>query len=226
VSGGDQPASKSKVSQLIGQVIALLEPDLVKDGFELLDVRIFQGGGRFQVRVYVDLEEGGISLDRCTQAARTVNMLLEEADLFPGQYVIEVSSPGIRRPLRKLSHFESATGQKVELKLKPGADRSRIRGVLEAVEGQALMVRPAGKTEAGDDFDIVPVDLSSVAEGNLDPDFDAQSIINADRRRRKEDRREKRREQGNKGRKSRPKAGKTKTGDKSKADPSPSSDQD
>lgn len=218
--GGDQPASKSKVSQLIGQVIELLETDLAKDGFELLDVRIFQGGGRFQVRVYVDLQEGGISLDRCTQAARTVNMLLEEADLFPGQYVIEVSSPGIRRPLRKLTHFESATGQKVELKLKPGADRSRIRGVLEAVEGQILVVRPAGQTEDGEEFEPVRLELASVAEGNLDAEFDAQALINADRRRRKEDRREKRRDQANKGRKSRPKAGKSTTGRKSKADPS------
>ncbi len=210
---GDQPTNRATVPQLIGQVIQLLEAELAADGFELIDVRIFQGGGRFQVRVYVDLVDGGITLDRCTQAARTVNMLLEEADLFPGQYVIEVSSPGIRRPLRKLSHFESAVGQKVELKLKPGHDRARLRGLLQAVDGSALVVVPAGTAEDGQQPEPVSLEIDSVAEANLDADFDAKSIINADRRRRKEDRREERRAKSKKGRKSRPKAGKVKPQD-------------
>lgn len=206
---GEQPKSGSMVPRLVGQVIRLLEAELAEDGFELLDVRIFQGGGRFQVRIYVDLPEGGITLDRCTQAARTVNMLLEDADLFPGQYVIEVSSPGIRRPLRTIPHFESAIGQKVELKLKPGGDRSRIRGVLLGVEATTLVVMPPPQADSDKEPEALRVELDSVAEGNLDADFDAQALINADRRRRKEDKREERREKAKKARKSRPKAGKT-----------------
>ena len=228
--GGDQKSSSMApplIAQLIGQVIQLLDSDLTSAGFELLDVRIFQGGGRFQVRIYVDLAEGGITLDRCTQAARTAGMLLEEADLFPGQYVIEVSSPGIRRPLRKLSHFESATGQKIDLKLKRGSGRSRVRGTLLAVEGQALVVQPVGssgqKTDqepAGEEeVETLRLELDSIAEANLDPEFDAKALINADRRKRKDDRRLKRQEKAKKGRKSRPKAGKIKPGEAKKADP-------
>lgn len=204
---GEQPKSRSTTAELAGQVLRLLEPELTADGFELLDVRIFQGGGRFQVRVYVDLEEGGITLDRCTQAARTVNMLLEEADLFPGQYVIEVSSPGIRRPLRTPSHFTSAVGQKVELKLKSGQERTRLRGLLQEVQGSVLHIVPAAPKDAEQEPEPVAVDLDQVAEANLDPEFDAKALINADRRRRKEDRRAERQARKKKGRKVRPKSG-------------------
>lgn len=197
------------VPRLVGQVIPLLEAELAEEGFELLDVRIFQGGGRFQVRIYVDLPEGGITLDRCTQAARTVNMLLEDADLFPGQYVIEVSSPGIRRPLRKIAHFEAVVGQKVELKLKPGLERTRIRGVLQMVDGTILVVMPPPQAGSEEAPEALRVELDSVAEANLDADFDAQALINAERRRRKEDKREERLERAKKTRKSRPKAGKS-----------------
>lgn len=205
----DHAQPKSTLSQWAGKVLELLEADLASDGYELLDVRIFQGGGRFQVRVYVDLIDGGITMDQCTKAARTTGMLLEEADLFPGQYVIEVSSPGIRRPLRKLSHFEAATGQKVELKLRPGAGRSKVRGLLTEVEGQTLMVIPAGKTEEGQEPEPLAINWEDIIEASLDPDFDAKALINADRRQRREDRREKRRAKGKKKRKMRPKAGKT-----------------
>ncbi len=208
-NSSDHAQSKSTLSKLAGKVLELLEADLASDGFELLDVRIFQGGGRFQVRIYVDLIDGGISLDQCTKAARTSGMLLEEADLFLGQYVVEVSSPGIRRPLRKLSHFEAATGQKVDIKLRPGAGRSKVRGLLTEVDGHSLMVIPAGKTEEGDEPESLAINWEDVIEASLDPEFDAKALINADRRQRREDRREERRAKGKKKRKGRPKAGKT-----------------
>ena len=67
--------------QAAGRIIALLEAELAAAGYELVDVRIFRGGGRLQVRVYLDTAAGGITLDQCAQASRTVGMLLEEADL-------------------------------------------------------------------------------------------------------------------------------------------------
>lgn len=213
---------KSNLVQLIEQVLALLEPQLESEGYELLDVRIFQGGGRFQVRIYVDLSEGGISLDRCTQAARTIGMLLEEADLFPGQYVIEVSSPGIRRPLRKAEHFLAAVGKKVELKLHPGGVQGRVRGTVTGVEDSTVMVQPPQQAGVEGEAEIMAIELAQIAEGNLDPDFDAKAIINADRRRKKEERRTERQEKSRqKRKKSRPKAGKTPPGLKGKKQAAP-----
>jgi ribosome maturation factor RimP len=177
--------------QQAGGVIALLEPELAAEGYELLDVRIFRGGGRLQVRVYLDLPGGGITLDQCARASRSIGMLLEEADLFGGQYVIEASSPGVRRPLRTPAHFRAVLGQRVELKTR----RGRTRGELRSVDEDSLEILPVAE-------DAVPerVPLASVLEANLDPDFDVQALINADRRRRKEEKRDARRTKQSKGR--------------------------
>ena len=72
-------------------------------------------------------------------ASRTAGMLLEEADLFPDQYVIEVSSPGIRRPLRTPAHFAAAVGEKVDLKVRR-KDAGRVRGVLQAADDGTVTV--------------------------------------------------------------------------------------
>ena len=181
--------NRPDLKQMAARIIDLVESDLAAGGIDLLDIRIFRGGGRIQLRIYVDLLEGKISLAQVASASRTVGMLLEEADPFPGQYVIEVSSPGIRRPLRKLEHYQAAVGQKVDLKV-TGPGVRRVRGVLQEVEENRLVVEVA--QEEGETTEQVTVELKRVAEGNLDPDFDVQALINADRRRRKDEKRTKR----------------------------------
>ena len=70
--------NRRDLKEMAARIIDLLEPELVADGFDLLDVRIFRGGGRLQLRIYVDLLEGGISLDQVAKASRTIGMLLED----------------------------------------------------------------------------------------------------------------------------------------------------
>jgi ribosome maturation factor RimP len=166
-------------------------------GYDLLDVRIFRGGGRLQVRVYLDTAEGGITLDQCAEASRTVGMLLEEADLFSGRYVIEVSSPGIRRPLRTAAHFVQAVGQNLDVKTAAG----RFKGRLAAFADGKLTIETGGADAAP-----VTIRLGEIREANLDPEFDAQALINADRRRRKEEKRRRREERGG-GKRGRPRSG-------------------
>ena len=183
--------------QAAGRIIALLETELAAAGYELIDVRIFRGGGRLQVRLYLDTAAGGITLDQCAEASRTVGMLLEEADLFTGRYVIEVSSPGIRRPLRTAAHFADAVGQNLDVKTAAG----RFKGRLAAFADGVLTIETAAADAAP-----VTVRLGEVREANLDPEFDAQALINADRRRRKEEKRRRREERGGKKR-GRPRGG-------------------
>lgn len=203
-------------------VIDLLEADLAADGFDLIEVRIFRGGGRHQVRLYVDTQ-GGVTLDGCAAASRTAGMLLEEADLFPGPYVIEVSSPGIRRPLRTTAHFTAAVGSEVELKLKPDQQPGRLRGRLLEV-GDAALTLEVAQTSAGvgEEEAVRTVALDQIQEANLEPAFDAQALINADRRARKEAKRERRKEAAD-GRRARsrrkpPKAGPLRDGGGEKTD--------
>ena len=179
-------------SRLAAAVIALLEPELATEGLDLLDVRVFRGGGRLQLRIYLDTFDGGITMAQCTAASRSAGMLMEEADLIAERYVIEVSSPGIRRPLRKPEHFAAAVGQRVDLRTDA---RKRVKGVLTATGPDGHVIAPA---EEG--AEPVTVDPDKVKEANLDPDFDVQSIINADRRAKKAAKREKRQKRSPTGR--------------------------
>jgi ribosome maturation factor RimP len=188
---------------LAARILEHLTPELAAEGYDLLDVRIFQGGGRWQTRLYVDLlGEERITLDGCAGASRSASMLLEASDLFPGPWVLEVSSPGIRRPLRRVEHFEAAVGRDVEVKWRPlSAPTSRprnLRGRLEAVaEGQLTIAPVTGQGEAaaaGEAASTAPlsIPLAAVLEANLDRDFDVQAVIREDRRRRKDEKKARR----------------------------------
>jgi len=183
--------------ELARRILALLEPELSREGYSLLDVRIFRGGGRLQIRISVDTPDG-ITMDEVAAASRTVSIVMDQADLVDDRYVLEVSSPGIRRPLRTRDHFNAVVGQKVDLKVVGGERPARLKGVLTAVRGDTLVIDPPAEDAAP-----VEVELSRVLEGNLDADFDPQELINADRRRRKEERRADRAKKKS-GRKSRP----------------------
>ena len=184
---------------LASRILERLEPELAAEGFELVDVRIFQGGGRQQVRLYVDLPGAQrIDLDGCAAASRSASMLLEAADFFAGPWVLEVSSPGIRRPLRREAHFVAVVGCDVEIKWRqpqaPAQRPSQLRGRLVAVAGGSLTIAPAARgDEAADgekrEPEPVVVPLAAVLEANLDRDFDVQAVISQDRRRRKQEKR-------------------------------------
>ncbi len=130
------------------RIIALIESELAAVGYELLDVRLFTGGGRLHVRVFLD-REGGIDLDGCVAAGRTIGMLLEEAAFLGEAYVIEASSPGVRRPLRLPAHFAAVIGQRIELRVGRGRQTTR-RGVLLEVGPEGLRLRAEAASGGAD----------------------------------------------------------------------------
>ncbi len=189
---------KSDRYALARRLIEILAEPLAVDGFDLLDVRIFAGGGRLTVRLFVDTD-GGMTVERCVAASRTSEMLLEEADPIAEAYVIEVSSPGVRRPLRTAEHFAAAMGQDVILKIDAGAGAKTVRGRLVSWDEKNLVLGPRPTAEQEDDPENEPpaertIPTSRVREANLDPEFDVQALINADRRRRKEEKKQVRRD--------------------------------
>ncbi len=169
--------------ELAGRVVDLLVAPLAAQGYDLLDVRVFRGGGRLTLRLYVD-REGGIGVDDCAEASRSAGMLVEEAGLVAEAYVIEVSSPGVRRPLRTTTHFTAAVGQDVILKVAAAGPPRSVKGRLEAADENRLQVRTA------DDQEPLEILRHRIREANLDPEFDAQALIQADRRRRKDDKKQ------------------------------------
>jgi ribosome maturation factor RimP len=93
----------------------LIEPVLVRDGYELVEVEWTRAGGRWTLRLYID-RAGGVGVDDCQAVSRTVEPMLDVEDFIEPAYDLEVSSPGLDRPLRKPEHFARYAGQRVVVK--------------------------------------------------------------------------------------------------------------
>lgn len=120
------------------QVRALLVPVLEARGLELFDVE-WTGG---LLRVSID-RPAGVDLDAIGDASTVVSELLDgiDPDPFPGRYVLEVSSPGLERPLRTPAHFRRFVGSKVSIKTRPGVDgERRLTGVLDAADDDGCVI--------------------------------------------------------------------------------------
>lgn len=112
-------------------------------GLDLYDVEPHQGG----VRVLVD-RPGGIDIDTLAELTRAVNRRLEEVDPHAGTYLLEVSSPGLERPLRRPDHFAGAVGAAVTIKTVPGTEGDRrVSGTLATSDDDGVTVR----TDEGDE---------------------------------------------------------------------------
>ncbi|MBI5230771.1 MAG: ribosome maturation factor RimP [Coriobacteriales bacterium] len=129
---------------MVTRLIDLLEPEAEKHGFELVTVE--QAGGRRTpvIRVLLDREEG-IDLEAITAANRWVSELLDAADPIGGPYTLEVSSPGIDRPLRKLSDFDRFAGETVSVKTRGHGGRNAWTGTLVGTSGEDVLLDVNGE---------------------------------------------------------------------------------
>jgi ribosome maturation factor RimP len=149
---------------VVGKVTGLVAPIIEDMGFELVDVEFLVERGRWVLRIYAD-KEGGITLDDCVRVSREVGDLLDVKDAVDHEYVLEVSSPGINRPLKKEKDFEQAIGQKVKIRLiQPLGGQRNFTGYLRAVIGKTLHVET---TKAQ-----VALPLSEVEKAHLVYEFD------------------------------------------------------
>jgi ribosome maturation factor RimP len=115
----------------VDRMMVVVEPVVEQAGAELVNLEIGGSRGRPVVRVYVD-KEAGVTLDDCARLSRLIERELESA-----RYVLEVSSPGIERPLSRRREFERFIGREIAIRLQVGRDgRKRFTGVLENVVDQ------------------------------------------------------------------------------------------
>jgi ribosome maturation factor RimP len=119
-----------------GRVQGLVVPLLDAQGLELVDVEVSPS----VVRISID-KPGGIDLDTVAQASHQISELLDEADPLPGRYSLEVSSPGVERPLRTPEQFGRFVGSTVNVKTTPGTEgERRVQGRLDAAGEQGITV--------------------------------------------------------------------------------------
>jgi len=120
--------------QAVREATLLIEPILDDMGFELVAIEYLSEGGRWILRIYAD-SEGGITIDDCARISREISDLLDVKDIFSQSYVLEVSSPGLNRPLTKERDFENAVGKNVRIRMAAPRDgRRNFRGRLESFQ--------------------------------------------------------------------------------------------
>lgn len=119
----------------------LVQPLVDKNKFELVDVEYVKEAGTNYLRVYID-KEGGITIDDCEIISRALSDLLDKKDYIDEAYILEVSSPGLGRPLKKDKDFARSIGEEVDVKLfKPIEKQKEFSGILESYNGTEVTIR-------------------------------------------------------------------------------------
>jgi ribosome maturation factor RimP len=113
---------------------------LTDEGLELVDLEYRREGRRWVLRLFID-KEGGVTVENCATVSRELGDILDAKDAIPEAYVLEVSSPGLNRRVRKREDFSRFVGRKVEVRLTALRDgRRKMVGTILGVEGEAVVV--------------------------------------------------------------------------------------
>lgn len=118
----------------------LLLPIITANGFELVDVEYVKEGSNWYLRAYID-KEGGITVDDCETVSRAFGDKLDEEDFIEDSYILEVSSPGLGRPLKKEKDYARSMGKKLEIRTFRPVDRQKeFYGVLTAYDESSVTI--------------------------------------------------------------------------------------
>ncbi len=153
--------------EILEQVRRIAAPLAASEGLELLDVELGGPGGRQTLRLFID-KAGGVSLEDCTAVSRAVSAALDVEDPIQGAYDLEVSSPGLDRPLRTPEHFRKFAGEKVRVRTfgpVPECDnRKTFVGILKGYED--------GKVAVDVDGTLFHVPHGQISKANVEPVFE------------------------------------------------------
>ncbi len=125
----------------------LLIPIAEKAAVEIYDVEYVKEGSNFYLRCYID-KEGGVTIDDCETVSRALSEALDAEDFVEDAYILEVSSPGLGRTLKKEKHLQKSIGKEVEVKtFKPVNGQKEFCGVLKAFNQDTLTLQPENDGE-------------------------------------------------------------------------------
>jgi ribosome maturation factor RimP len=142
---------------------ALFAPLLEGSDIELVQVQVVPGHKQHQLRIFVD-RPGGIDIGACARLSREIARLLEERLDLRGGYRLEVSSPGMNRPIWTLEHYRRFQGDRLQFDLvEPRDGRTRYQGTIAAVDGERVTL----EAETGETFTLA---LTEIASATLDLD--------------------------------------------------------
>jgi len=140
-----------KKEDICSEVSRLAIPILEDLGLELVDVELRHEQRDLVLTLFID-KEGGVTLDDCVEVSHEVGIRFDVEDVISGPYRLEVSSPGLDRPLKKLSDFERFAGREAKIKTRflcdpdaSGHSRKTFRGLLRGVDGGRVLLLTEGK---------------------------------------------------------------------------------
>lgn len=129
-----------------------------ENGYELIDIEYVKEHGSWYLRYYIDKEDG-VTLDDCQRVSEAISYTLDVIDPMPGSYILEVSSPGVERPLKTKRDFEKAIDSKVQIKtFEPINDKKVFIGYIKDVSDTSIMLLENGKNIT------IPLDKISLAK--------------------------------------------------------------
>ena len=130
----------AKANNTEAKVLPLLEPIVEANGLELVDLEFVKEGVKWYLRVYID-KDGGVNIDDCELVSRALEAKLDEKDPIEQAYILEVSSPGIDRPLKKEADFVKYQGEIIDVKLYKAVNGSKqYQGKLLGLENGVLSI--------------------------------------------------------------------------------------
>lgn len=125
----------------------LIQPLIDANNFELVDVEFVKEGSDWYLRVYID-KDGGITVDDCELISRAFNEILDREDYISEQYIFEVSSPGLMRPLKKEKDYKRSVGKLIDIKLyKPFDKCKEFTGVLDSYDKDTVTIKMDDDTQ-------------------------------------------------------------------------------
>lgn len=129
-------------------LVELLDPVVEAAGYEIVRLRLMGGEQTRRLQIMAETPQGDMNVEDCARLSRAVSELLDAADPIKGEYVLEVSSPGVDRPLTRLKDFDTYEGFEARLELDRMAEgRKRFKGVLAGVEGDTVAIDLEGEEE-------------------------------------------------------------------------------
>lgn len=149
-------------SPMESKIEALIAPTLISNGFTLVRIKVDQGETCSLQIMAEHLNGDRISLDECTSISRTISAILEVEDPISGEYTLEVSSPGLERPLTKIGDFERYIGENVKIILDDAINnRRRFKGVIKSVSETNIKI--LSKIDGKEEEIEIPYDAISTA---------------------------------------------------------------
>ena len=153
------------MSDAVDGIRRVLDPILESMGLSLWDMEFQKQGPQWLLRIFIDREPGGVTLDDCESVSRDLGAALDVEDIIPHAYRLEVSSPGLDRSLTKPEHFVRFTGSTVKVKTyQPINGQKVFRGTLREMDGAAIGI----ELETGD---LLRIGLSDIAKASLEVEF-------------------------------------------------------